>query len=312
MLCVKPAGGGGLAKATSKARIRRGLGLAAARKLLGRRAKKLLRKADRKLARGLAKPLREPKAAAAAAAKIRRELRASSSAGNGRSRQTRSTRVQMQVDACPDPRTAADLNGTVAVDGRASYRVAEISRHQGRWILDTLEAELVIGDKGLVDRFAAYAGTVPNLDRDSLRVSRTRQLYDPATGDSDPRFSGHVTFDVLSLDPVVKLRYRNSFDPEFLDRTGGIDTIGPELTAPDPMRKAAYLALAKRFAASTGGELHKMLAEAERNWRTPNRCVRLDMEGPARLAPGRRPAMSSAGSRRSAAWARARASTAAT
>ena len=283
-LCVTTAasaeaGGRKLAKATSKPKVRRGLGLPRPKKVLGRRAAKRLAKADRKFASGLAEPL----AQASAAAKLRRALSTSSAAGNGTRRESRRAKLEIEVESCPDPRTAADNNGIFAVRGRAEYRLLAIFRHRGRWFVDTVDMSVPISGKGLVNRNAEYAGILPNNPLDRLSLSRSRQRYDPSSGDSYSGYQGQVFFDVLGWDPTA-VRFSNDFS-DFIDGTDAVGSVGPELTAPDPLRKSAYLTVAKRFMSWVDHELHAVVAEAEQNWSTPNRCVRLDMEGPARLSP---------------------------
>jgi hypothetical protein len=265
----------------SSAKTRRGLGLPRARPALGRRAKKKLAAADRKLARRLAAPL----ANAAASARIRRGASASSTATNGRSALRRRARLEVEVEVCPTTASAASSHGRIAVLGRARYEIESISRQGRRHVMELIALELDISRDGLVDSRARYAGFPPDPDR--IRAIRSRAVFDPRTRRSSNSRSTRFDFEATSLDPEnITVDFDPSGFERWIERTVALDRGDPGPDPPEQLAGRAWLQLVREFTRWTGARLREVVLEAERNWRTPNKCVRLTLNGPAELAPG--------------------------
>ena len=276
----------GVSALTSSARIRRGFGLPSPRTVLGRRAGAKLKKADRRFAREMAGPLRESKRAlAAASARLRRGVNVSNSATNGRSGQRRQARLELEVEVCPSTPSPANSHGRITLAGRATYAVETVSRRGRRYVLELVNFDLRISRDGLVSHRAEYAGFPPDPDR--LRVSRSRSFYDPATRRSRDEAGTHFDFQVTSLDPEgIAVDFDPSNFDRWIDRATALDRgdFAPE--PPDTLAGRSYLTAARQFVRWVAVRVREVVREAERNWRTPNKCVKLRLDGPAKLAPG--------------------------
>jgi hypothetical protein len=281
-----------LAKLTTSTPRRRGLGLPPAARILGRRAAKLLAASDRKLAARLAARLTEPKVRSAAAAKIRRGLAAKHSVRLGNSMHAREMRLEMQVDACPEatvPPAAVgspggNSHGRIAIEGRGRYTVTNIARYGRRYVYDSVELELRVDQRGLVSHRALYAGSIAS-PPNRLRITRSRSTYDPRTRTDHNERASRFDFLVSALDPVGTVEFQRQSFEGWIEREEARERGEPDPHADDPLAGKSYKDIARRFAHWVGRRLQDVVGEAEANWRTPNRCVRLDLDGPPKLAP---------------------------
>ena len=285
------AASGGLASLTTSSSRRRGLGLPPARRLFGRRAGRLLKKSDRQFAASLAGPLKEPKVRAADAAKIRRALSASRSVRSGQSVHARSLKLAMQVDACPSTPVppgggpSGNSRGRIAIEGRGRYTVTDIARYGRRYVVDVVEMTFDVDQSGLVNHKAFYDGSLsepPN----RLRISRSRATYDTRTHSTHGEVNSNFDVLVHGIDPVVKVEYRRASFDGWIEREIARERGDPDPDADAALAGKSYLDTAGRFAKWVARRLLDVVREAEANWRTPNRCVKLDLDGPSELAPG--------------------------
>jgi hypothetical protein len=274
----------GLTKVTTSTARRRGLGLPPAGRILGRRAAKLLAASDRALAARLAAPLTEPKGMRAGAAKIRRGLAAKHTVRRGYALHAREMRLEMQVDACPDPTVGGNSHGTIAIEGRGRYTVTNIARYGRRYVLDSVELELAVDQRGLVSHRAFYAGSLA-IQPNRLRITRSRSIYDPRTRTDRNERASRFDFLVSALDPVATVQFQRESFEGWIEREEARERGEPDPHADDPLASASYKDVARQFVRWMGLRLQDVVREAEANWRTPNRCVRLDLDGPPKLAP---------------------------
>jgi hypothetical protein len=292
VVCLPVAGGipavaADLAKISTTSSRRKGLGLPPARRLFGRRAKKLLAGSDRRFATRLKAGLKEPKAHTAASAKILRVLAATDSVRRGQARQTRASHIRIAVDACPATPAAANpaINslGRFDVSARADYAMSTIARYGRRWIQDTIGLTVDVEDTGRTNRDAFYAFSTPKQGQDDMRLTRTIAVYDPRTG----RTHGETTTSFeFAMETNGKVAYPRSTFDGWIERQIARESNQPDPHADDPLGSQSYLDLVGRFARYVNRRVTDVIKEAQANWRTPNRCVRLDLDGPAKVAPG--------------------------
>jgi hypothetical protein len=223
--------------------------------------------------------------------KVRRALSASRTVRRGPAVHARSLKLAIQVDSCPStpvPQGVAspggNSHGKIAIEGRARYSLTDIARYGHRWAVDTVEMTFDVDQAGLVNHKAFYAGSIsepPN----RLRISRSRATYDARTH----RTSGEVNsnFDLLvhGIDPVVKVEYRRASFDGWIEREEARERGDPDPNADAALAGKSYLDASRQFAKWVARRVHDVVSEAEANWRTPNRCVKLDLDGPPELAP---------------------------
>jgi hypothetical protein len=273
-----------LAGLTSSPKLRRGLALPPAKRLFGRKAKKLLKKSDRRFAAKLGGPL-EARAGAAASPRIRRGLSVSSSVRRGRSAHRRSMLFEVGVESCPTTGSPASSHGVIDVQGRALFRVQNIARYGRKYVYETIEINFAFNPKGLVSHHADYVGFRPGHE-DPMNVTRSYSVYDPRTGRSNDLPTARVEFDVRALDPEgIRVDFTaNGFD-RYIERMIAQERGEPGPEPPETLAGNSYLRVVRQFTQWVATRIREVVNKAERNWRTPNRCVKLTLDGTPKLAP---------------------------
>lgn len=261
--------------ATRAPKLRAGLGQPSYARLLGRRWRTRAAAADAALVRRMTGAPARTRAAAIADPQDADPLGAGDALRGIRGSQRRKLRIAVGMDSgCPKYAPPGYHYFEYGITARGDYEVTTVER-VGRWDVTTAVV-LEVRFRGSSTTHAdATLGDYLN-DEGTVSVTRRQTARDRRTGRT--KVTGPTERTTQSLSPLLIL------DGDFDDFIAANDDARP---APRThLRSAAWSELAQKFVAVVYLEVVKDMKAAEAVLRTPNRCVGLALEGPARLAPG--------------------------
>jgi hypothetical protein len=260
---------------TRPAKARRGLGLPPYSKLLGKKWARKVAAADAKLTTSLNPPATgRVRAKDAGTGQIDLPVGIKDKLSGRGGKQSRQLRVASALDTgCPIP----DANGDWGIDGRArgEYIVTTVER-VGRYDVTTT---LVFETRFLVHGPALRTGHIeaPSGRGGTVSVTRNQTARDRRTGKT--RKTGPTSRDVEHLDTLLHLD--GAFD-DFVNANNDDD----DAPAPNrPIDRSQLKDAAQEMVAVVYQNLWRDYELADKRMQTPNTCVMLGFDAPARLAP---------------------------
>lgn len=276
-LCSKPGDPASAARRLLAVTGARGLGILSARSVAGRRKAAA---ADRALLRRLV-AAQAPARGSQSPATVRDQSVASStvSGSGGSLRRVFDFRAESAV--CPTDDDAASSHSDVPFRVDAAYVVTSVERRGRTTITTTVRASLGLREKASVNRRAEYDFILPSRTpeltvRRSQVVRRGSRVVD--------RSSTEVEMVVQQLSPETTVQLRSETFDAFVERIQAQESGEPVPGADGPILGSAWKNFARAFAQTVAARLERLIRRAEAIWRTPNRCIRLELEGPDRLA----------------------------
>ena len=292
-------------KALRSDRVRRGLGLPSLRRLFGRAGVRAAALADGRLAGA---PRSSSRAAAAAALRpvgsvgaVKVQATPAPGLGAGVDEivykdriygpggsQTRSIRFTATAAACPVAASGGDNVGKDIGNLLAAEHIVTVER-SGRLELTTDFTIDIVGSReiwGLVNGNAELGFIEPNPKPTTyVRIRRVRRARDLRTGRRYREKPLELKYELKFISPLAM--DGAGFD-NFIERYGnGNDDDPADAVLSDRLlNKSAFEAAAVTFMTAVEPKTRAVFERAEQQWRTPNRCVQLNSDAPARLIPG--------------------------
>ena len=198
-----------------------------------------------------------------------------------RRQQIHTVTLGVSAQPCPEPNSL----GSPEVPGMlvAIERFTTIERIGAAEL--TTEVELRISRNrigGAVTFGALYDHASPDPGPGYVQLIRTRRVRDVRSG---------RTF----REKPLELNYEENYvDPVWID-SGNFDAFVQQQADGDPVdalrsdrliNPGAFFAVASAFADAVAAKVRSAYKASEKIWRTPNRCVQLQMDAPSRLVPG--------------------------
>jgi hypothetical protein len=274
-----------LATMTSNTKVRRGLGLAPLKKLFGGRRAAKARKADAKFAKQADDTLFAGASSAGqygGGDQLGQSLGADQALRNGRTQQKRTLQMDIAVDQCPDPGPIANSHGQAKVQGRAYYSVTSTTQN-GHFVVTTIVTlTLQLKTKALVNRRASFSG-IDDFGGHDIDITQEVSVHDLRTGGGRNLPPLHTEVHINSIDPAnggkaeLELQTFNAF----IKRQQASEKGEPNPYRDSPLFGDAILTAGRTFATYVGSRILEVTHEAERNWTTPNACVKLTLTAPA-------------------------------
>ena len=290
-------------------RVRRGLALPSLRRLFGRAGVRAAALADGRLARvpnsstGAAASTRATAAAAlrpvgsVGAVKVQATPAPGLGAGVDQIQytdriygpggsQTRSIRFTATADACPVA-AAGDTVGRDIGNLLAAEHIVTVER-TGRYELTTDFTIDIVGSRetwGLVNGNAELTYIEPNPKPTTYaRIRRVRRMRDLRTGRTYRERPLELKYELQFISPLVM---EGGFG-NFIERYGNRNDDDPAdaVLSDRLLNEDAFEAAARTFMTAVESKTRPIFERAEQQWRTPNRCVLVNSDAPARLIPG--------------------------
>jgi hypothetical protein len=275
----------GMARLTSKGKLRRGLGLAPLKKLFGKRSAAKARKADARFAKQADDTLFAGASSAGqygGGGQLGQSVGADQSLRKGQAKQKRILSMDIAVDQCPDPGPISNSHGQAKVVGRAFYKVTT-TYQSGHLLVSTIVTlSLRLQTKALVDRRASFSG-IDDFGGHDIDFTQETFVHDLRTGNGPSERPLHTTVHINSIDPAnggnaqLELQTFNAF----IKRTEAEEKGEPNPYRDAPLFGKAVLELSRAFAGYVGSRILEATHEAERNWTRPNACVKLTLKAPS-------------------------------
>jgi hypothetical protein len=274
-----------IATITSNLKVRRGLGLAPLKKLFGGRGAAKARKADAKFAKQADDTLFAGASSASdygGGDQLGQRLGADQALRNGRTQQKRDLQMDIAVDQCPDPGPIGNSHGQAKVKGRAFYRVISTTQ-KGHFVVTTIVTlTLQLKTKALVNRRASFVG-IDDFGGHDIDITQEVSVHDLRTGGGRSLPSLETEVHINSIDPAnggkaeLELQTFNAF----IKRQEAAEKGEPNPYRDSSLFGDAILAAGRTFATYVGSRILEVTHAAERNWTTPNACVKLTLTAPS-------------------------------
>jgi hypothetical protein len=270
---------------TSNAKVRRGLGLPPLKKLFGRRGAAKARKADAKFAKKADDTLFAGASSAGqfgGGDELGQSLGADQALRNGKTQQKRDLHMDIAVDQCPDPGPIANSHGQAKVRGRAFYRVVSTTQ-KGHFMVTTIVTlTLQLKTKALVNRRAAFFG-IDDFGGHDIDITQEIFVHDLRTGSGPKVKPLNTSVHINSIDPAnggkaeLELQTFNAF----IKRQEASEKGEPNPYRDSALFGDAIVTAGRTFAMYVGSRILEVTHEAEKNWTTPNACVKLTLTAPS-------------------------------
>jgi hypothetical protein len=197
----------------------------------------------------------------------------------------RNVQVGVSVGQCPEMKGEQNTHGSIEMNLRGSYGLTGIWQQGGaeieRGVLITIDE---LRSHGAVDRNAKFAfWQAKGLD---VRVTTSTVVRRPGQKARHKQVTG--TFHAKPAERGWQIG-PDAFD-DWIARENALMPHEPVPGTEGPLlSKEAYAKVIRPFLELAEGLLMRSVAEAERGWRTPNKCARIDWEpesGRLAMSPG--------------------------
>jgi hypothetical protein len=287
-------------------RVRRGLGLPSLRQLFGATGTRAEALADTRLARP-SRPAAAARAAGAAAlgrvgsvGRVSVEATVAPGIGAGVDQvsytdrirgpsgsQTRSIRFTATADSCPIAARGTSNSGTDVGHLLAAEHIVTVQR-TGRFEITT---DFTLDTAGSRETWGAVYGNsnlgdITPKPTAYTRIRRVRVTRDLRTGRRFREKPLELTYELEGIDRLAMLASDN-FD-SFIEKYANSNDNDPaDAAVPDRLlNSGAFQSAAQTFMLAVGAKTRAVYTTAEKQWKTPNRCVQLQSDAPDHLLPG--------------------------
>jgi hypothetical protein len=202
--------------------------------------------------------------------------------------QTRSIRFTAVADACPVAASGTDNVGKDNGNLLAAEHIVTVQR-SGRLELTTDFTIDMIGSReiwGLVNGNAELTYIEPNPKPTVYaRIRRVRHMRDLRTGRTSRERPFELKYELKMISPLwMDGGEFDDFIKKYVDDND--DDAADAVLSDRLLNKSAFESAARTFMTAVESKTRPVFERAEKEWRTPNRCVQVQSDAPDRLIPG--------------------------